>query len=126
MLSAKIKRQRLVNLSATALFALSGVFMTGFAAFLLVSPVEVDFEQAAYSDRLMSHCETVLDDTPFSAERVQERLIVDHYDLSNPFALIAQTSVATKQCQGMELVDFCMGEACERAPLAFSLELIQE
>lgn len=123
MISAQVKKQRLVNGAVALLMVVGGVAMAALGGKNMLDGFEVELSEPAMKEQLLSHCEQTLRDNRYRVVRNGTRIDAQHWGLENPLKTAADASAAMLRCPGLELERFCMGSGCDEAEISFTLKV---
>lgn len=127
MISAYIRRQRLVNGLLTGLMIAGGLAMMTYASINIVSDVSVEPEQKKiFAAALEKRCQQELTTLGFTAVKVGNELIrVRGQSMDSPLEQLANASVGIQQCAGYTFTSFCMGPGCSNGFVNFELRPVE-
>lgn len=127
MISAYIRRQRIVNGLLTGLMITAGLTMIAYASFNIVSDVRAEPEQkASFTAALEKRCQDGLSTLGFSAMKMGSGMIKARgYSLENPLEQLSSASIGIQQCAGYSLATFCMGAECTDGVINFELKPVE-
>lgn len=123
MISSYLKRQRLINGTISSLLFTVGLGLTGLGAYTMIEdykaePAVID----SLESELAKNCAKSIEESGMLIETQDEsRITAMNFNLDTPQKQIAKISVGIQQCIGFKLDRFCMGSACESAPVTISL-----
>jgi len=123
MISAYVRRQRLINGLVSGLMLVTGIGMMAYAAITIVSDVKIETPQVeSFTKVLETRCQNALNQTGFSHNSTDRGIDVHGYSLDNPLKQLSGASLAIQQCLGYTLASFCMGSDCQAGPVSFTLK----
>lgn len=127
MITAYIRRQRIVNGLLTGLMITGGLAMMAYASINIVSDVRAEPElNKGFGAALEKRCTEGLTSLGFTAVNTGGKTIkVRGLTLENPLEQLANASIGIQQCAGYSLATFCMGADCGNGVVNFELKPVE-
>lgn len=104
--------QKSVNLFATILFVLGGIFCFGLTAYFAITPAAPKPAKFISATPDIDGCQIALTQLGFKVEHKNVNLIINTLNIEkDPQATVEKASIGIALCH-MSLKKFCMGESC--------------
>jgi len=125
MISAFVRRQRILNGTLTGLMLVAGLAMLAYASITILSAVSTDLpHQKSFAATLEQRCTAAVAEAGYQYSMgANKEIVAKGRSLDDAYRQLSNASLAIQQCLGYDMNSFCMGSGCAGGDITFTLKM---